>query len=97
MFLQGDSIMVVEPEKHRRVRTVGMHNFRMLTILNSELLHSSCSPIKILLSPGTSRSRQGKSSVVTKQIESILAGVPVHLKFTSDRINNFRVTVRDSN
>jgi hypothetical protein len=28
---------------------------------------------------------------MTKKVESILLGLPVHIKFRSDRINNFRV------
>ncbi|MFM7839550.1 MAG: outer membrane beta-barrel protein, partial [Chitinophagaceae bacterium] len=32
-----------------------------------------------------------ESELMTKRVESILLGLPVHLKFRSDRIGNFRV------
>ena len=33
----------------------------------------------------------GESKITKKTVESILLGIPVQLKFKSDRINNFRV------
>ena len=33
----------------------------------------------------------GEDSVATKQIQSLLLGFPLHVKFLSDRIGNFRV------
>ena len=92
MFLQGDSIMVVEPENTGGFGLSGMHNFRIADHLEfriaTQLMFSYKNLTYHLAHPDPAKEEQ---AVVTKQIESILAGVPVHLKFTSDRINNFRV------
>src|SRR5215471_627899 len=93
MFLQSDSVMVVEPENTGGFGLAGMHNFRIsdhleIRAIFPQLLFSYKNLTYHLSHPDPAKEEQ---PVVTKQIESILLGFPVHIKFLSDRINNFRV------
>jgi hypothetical protein len=92
-FLQNDSVMVVEPENIGGFGLAGMHTLRLsprfeIRAIFPQLLFSYKNLTYHLKYPDASKS---ESEVMTKRVESILLGLPVHLKFRSDRIGNFRV------
>jgi hypothetical protein len=92
-FMGQDSVMVVEPENTGGFGLAGMHTYRIsprfeLRAIFPQLLFSYKNLTYHLKYPDPSKEEQ---SVATKRIESILLGLPIHLKFRSDRINNFRV------
>jgi len=83
----------VEPENTGGFGLAGMHTYRIsprfeLRAIFPQLLFSYKNLTYHLKYPDPSKEEQ---SVATKRIESILLGLPIHLKFRSDRINNFRV------
>ena len=92
-FLGQDSIMVIDPENSGGFGLAGMHTYRLsnrfeLRAIFPQLLFSYKNIRYHLTYPDDSKEEQ---PVTTKRIESILLGLPVHLKFRSDRIDNFRV------
>ncbi|WEK37606.1 MAG: outer membrane beta-barrel protein [Candidatus Pseudobacter hemicellulosilyticus] len=92
-FLSQDSIMVVEPENMGGFGLAGIHTYRLsnrfeIRAIFPQLLFSYKNLTYHLPTPDNSREEQ---PVMTKRVESILLGLPVHLKFRSDRIGNFRV------
>jgi len=92
-FLQSDSVMVVDPENTGGFGLAGMHNFRIsdhleIRAIFPQLLFSYKNLTYHLSHPDPNLEEQ---PVMTKQVESILLGFPIHIKFLSDRINNFRV------
>lgn len=92
-FMQQDSISSVYPENNVGLGLGGMHTFRIsnrfearavfpqLLFVNQSLTYHLKYPDKF----------KGEKSVTTRSVESIRLGLPVQLKFRSDRINNFRV------
>lgn len=92
-FLGQDSVMVVEPENTGGFGLAGMHTYRLsprfeVRAIFPQLLFSYKNLTYHLKYPDPNKEEQ---PVVTKRVESILLGLPIHLKFRSDRINNFRV------
>jgi hypothetical protein len=92
-FLNEDSIMVVEPENTGGFGLAGMHTLRIsprfeIRAIFPQLLFSYKNLTYHIKYPDPLRDEQ---PVMTKKVESILLGLPVHLKFRSDRIGNFRV------
>jgi hypothetical protein len=93
-FLQSDSVLSVNPVNTGGFGLAGLHTFRLSShfefrVVFPQLMFSYKNltyNTKYPSSDGTQT--QG---VATKQIESILLGFPVQMKFLSDRINNFRV------
>jgi hypothetical protein len=90
-FLQSDSILTANPDNTGGLGIGGMHTFRISNhfearIVFPQLLFVNKSISYELKYPGT-----GETQFMKKNIESILLGVPIQLKFKSDRINNFRV------
>jgi hypothetical protein len=92
-FLQYDSVMVINPENTGGFGLAGIHTLRLsprfeVRAIFPQLLFSYRNLTYHLRYPDNSKDEQ---PVMTKRIESILLGLPVHVKFRSDRINNFRV------
>jgi hypothetical protein len=92
-FLSNDSVMVVEPENVGGFGLAGIHTFRLsprfeLRAIFPQLLFAYKNLTYHIKYPDASKN---ESAVMTKKVESILLGLPVHIKFRSDRINNFRV------
>ena len=92
-FLQGDSVMVVEPETTGGFGLAGMHTLRLsprfeLRAIFPQLLFAYKNLTYHIKYPDPNKN---ETPVMTKRVESILLGLPVHIKFRSDRINNFRV------
>jgi hypothetical protein len=92
-FLQSDSIMVINPENAGGIGLAGMHTYRLsprfeVRAIFPQLLFSYKNLTYHLKYPEPAREEQ---PILNKKIESILLGLPIHVKFRSDRINNFRV------
>ncbi len=92
-FLASDSVMVVEPENAGGFGLAGMHTYRLsprfeIRAIFPQLMFSYKNITYHLKYPNPAKEEQ---AVMTKRIESILLGLPIHVKFRSDRINNFRV------
>jgi hypothetical protein len=92
-FLQSDSVLVVNPENAGGIGLAGMHNYRIsprfeVRAIFPQLLFSYKNLTYHLKYPNSSKE---ESAVMSKKLESILLGLPVHIKFRSDRIDNFRV------
>ena len=93
LFLQSDSIMVVNPENSGGFGLAGMHTYRLsprfeVRAIFPQLMFSYKNLTYHLKYPDGSKEEQ---PIMTKRVESILLGLPIHLKFRSDRIHNFRV------
>src|SRR6185503_10759475 len=92
-FLSNDSVMVVEPENAGGFGLAGMHTLRLsprfeIRAIFPQLLFSYKNLTYHLKYPDPGKEEQ---AVMSKKLESILIGLPVHIKFRSDRIDNFRV------
>ncbi len=90
-FLQNDSVLSVNPLNTGGLGIGGMHTFRIsdhfeARVVFPQLLFVNKNIQYQLKYPGA-----GETAVMTKNVESILLGIPVQLKFRSDRIGNFRV------
>lgn len=92
-FLQSDSVMMINPENAGGIGLAGMHTYRLskrfeVRAIFPQLLFSYKNITYHLKYPDPAKEEQ---LVMNKKIESILVGLPVHIKFRSDRIDNFRV------
>jgi hypothetical protein len=92
-FLQSDTVMAVNPENAGGIGLAGMHTYRLsprfeVRAIFPQLLFSYKNLTYHLRYPDPAKEEQ---EVMNKKIESILIGLPVHIKFRSDRIGNFRV------
>lgn len=92
-FIGHDSIMVINPMNTGGFGLAGLHTYRLsprfeVRAIFPQLLFSYRNISYSLQSPDD---RREELPVTQKRIESILLGLPVHLKFRSDRIENFRV------
>lgn len=92
-FLQYDSVMAVNPENVGGFGLAGMHTYRLsprfeVRAIFPQLLFSYKNLTYHLKYPDGAKEEQ---SIMTKKVESIVLGLPVHVKFRSDRIDNFRV------
>ncbi len=92
-FLGQDSVMVINPENRGGFGLAGIHTYRLsrrfeVRAIFPQLLFSYKNVSYHLTYPDEFRD---ELPVTSKKIESILLGLPVHLKFRSDRIGNFRV------
>ncbi len=92
-FMFHDSVSVINPLNSGGFGLAGMHTLRLsdrfevraifpqLIFAYKDIEYHLKTPDQFL----------GEQPVVSKRLESIQLGLPVHLKFRSDRINNFRV------
>lgn len=92
-FLQSDSVMAVNPENAGGIGLAGMHTYRLsprfeVRAIFPQLLFSYKNLTYHLKYPDPVKEEQ---MTMNKKVESILLGLPIHLKFRSDRIDNFRV------
>jgi hypothetical protein len=90
-FLKSDSILSVNPLNTGGFGLAGMHTLKIsphfeFRVVFPQLMFSYKNLRYNLEDPST-----GQQTEVTKQVESILLGFPVQIKFLSDRIGNFRV------
>ncbi|HLA52482.1 MAG TPA: outer membrane beta-barrel protein [Flavitalea sp.] len=94
-FLQSDTILSVDPMSSGGIGLAGMHTLRLsprfeLRAIFPQLLFSNKVLNYSLKYPDGNKEEQ---PFMSKRVESILLGLPVHLKFRSDRIDNFRVYI----
>src|SRR5258708_40098603 len=90
-FLQSDSILYVNPGNTGGFGVSGMFTFRLADHLEfrfafPEFIFASNSISYHVKYPPT-----GEQTLPTNQIQPHLLGFPAHVKFLSDRLNNFRV------
>ncbi|HUR10776.1 MAG TPA: outer membrane beta-barrel protein [Flavitalea sp.] len=92
LFLQSDSITAVNPENSGGFGLAGMHTYRLsprfeVRAVFPQLMFSYKNLTYHVKYPD---GRKDEQPIMTKKVESILLGLPLHLKFRSDRIENFR-------
>ncbi len=92
-FLGNDSVLSVNPLNTGGFGLAGIHTLRLskrfeIRAIFPQLLFSYKNLTYNLKYPNKAND---EDTFVTKQVESILLGLPVHFKFRSDRIGNFRV------
>jgi Outer membrane protein beta-barrel domain len=90
-FLQDDSVLVTNPLNNMGFGIGGMHTFRISNrfearVVFPQLLFVNKSILYHLKYPNSDETTE-----MTKNVESILFGIPVQIKLKSDRIHNFRV------
>lgn len=93
IFLQRDSVNATSPQNTMGLGLGGMFTLRLSNRFEAraifpQLLFVNKAITYTLKYPNT---LYEETPVMTKNIESILLGLPLQLKFRSDRINNFRV------
>jgi hypothetical protein len=93
LFLQRDSVQVINPENNGGFGLAGIHTLHLskhfeARVIFPQLLFSYKNISYHLKYPDPTKD---ETPIMSKKIESILLGIPVHLKFRSDRIGNFRV------
>jgi hypothetical protein len=90
-FLQSDSVLSVNPQNTGGFGLAGMHTFHLSTHFEARIVFPELMFSYKNLTYDIKYPVNGQQGVATKQVESILLGFPVQIKFLSDRINNFRV------
>lgn len=93
-FLQSDTLLSVNPLSSGGIGLAGMNNFVISPRFSIRAALSFMLSSKALeYSVKYPDASLEETPITTKRVETITCGVPVHLKFRSDRINNFRVYV----
>ena len=88
-FLERDTIMSVESINSTGINLAWLVNLRM-----GEHFDLRLHPLDLTFSEKAflyDENFTGESSLVEKKVQSITMSFPVHIKFSSDRINNFKV------
>lgn len=92
-FIGNDTVLSINPLNTGGFGIAGLHTLRLskrweIRAIFPQLLFSYKNLTYNLKYPNGSLE---EDTFMTKQVESILLGLPIHLKFRSDRIGNFRV------
>lgn len=90
-FLESDSVLVSSPENAAGVGLGGMHTFKLSNRFSARVVFPQLLFVNKSIRYNLTYPTTGESKEMIKSIESILLGVPIQLKFQSDRIGNFRV------
>jgi hypothetical protein len=90
-FLQTDSVLSVTPGNSGGFGVSGMFTFRIANHLEFRVAFPEFIFASNTLAYHVNYPPPGETNIATKQIQSLLLGFPAHVKFLSDRINNFRV------
>ena len=90
-FLQSDSVLYVNPLNTGGFGVSGMFTFHVMDHLEFRLAFPEFIFASNTLAYHVNYPPAGETNLATKQIQSLLLGFPAHVKFLSDRINNFRV------
>jgi hypothetical protein len=90
-FLQSDSVLYVNPLNTGGFGVSGMFTFHVMDHLEFRLAFPEFIFASNTLAYHVNFPPAGETTLATKQIQSLLLGFPAHVKFLSDRINNFRV------
>jgi hypothetical protein len=91
MFLQSDSVLVSSPENSGGIGLGGMHTFRLSDRFEFRVVFPQLLFVNKAITYDTRDFADGSVKEEKKNIESILFGIPLQVKFRSDRIGNFRV------
>jgi hypothetical protein len=90
VFLQRDTIMDVESVNNAGINLAWLVNMRM-----SDHFDLRLHPLDLTFSEKTFIYRENyagtDTSITEKKVSSITLAFPIHIKFSSDRINNFKV------
>ena len=90
-FLQADTVLSVYPENTGGIGIGGMHTFRLGSHWDARVVFPQLLFANKVITYELKYPESGESAVTKKTIESILLGLPIQVKYKSDRINNFRV------
>jgi len=90
-FLQNDSVLSVYPENTGGIGIGGMHTFKLGSHWDARIVFPQLLFANKVVTYELKYPQSGESAVTKKTIESILLGIPIQIKYKSDRINNFRV------
>src|ERR1700742_1488478 len=90
-FLQSDSVLSVTPGNSGGFGVSGMFTFKLANHLEFRFAFPEFIFASNNLTYHVNYPPAGETTLATKQIQSLLLGFPAHVKFLSDRINNFRV------
>ncbi len=90
-FLQSDTVLSVYPENTFGLGLGGMHTFKLGSHWDARIVFPQLLFANKVITYNLKYPESGESPVTRKTIESILLGIPVQIKYKSDRINNFRV------
>jgi len=90
-FLQSDTVLSVYPENTGGIGIGGMHTFRIGSHWDARVVFPQLLFANKVITYQLKYPESGEAPVTKKTIESILLGIPVQIKYKSDRINNFRV------
>jgi hypothetical protein len=90
-FLMRDTVFTVNPDNTIGLGLGGMHTFRISERLEARVVFPQLLFVNKSITYNLNYPDRFEGSTVTKNVESILIGVPVQLKLRSDRIGNFRV------
>ena len=91
-LLASDSILSINPENTGGFGLAGLHTFNINKHLEFRVVFPQLMFSYKNLTYSTTFPN-GQQTVATKQIESILLGFPLQVKFLSDRMQNFRFYV----
>ncbi len=90
-FLASDTVLSVYPENTGGLGIGGMHTFKIGSHWDARIVFPQLLFANKVITYQLKYPQSGESAITKKTIESILLGVPVQIKYKSDRINNFRV------
>ena len=90
-FLQTDTVLSVYPENTGGIGIGGMHTFKLGSHWDARVVFPQLLFANKVITYELKYPESGESAVTKKTIESILLGIPIQVKYKSDRINNFRV------
>ena len=90
-FLQSDSVLYVNPLNTGGFGVSGMFTFHVMDHLEFRIAFPEFIFASNSLSYHVNYPPAGETTLATKQVQSLLLGFPAHVKFLSDRIDNFRV------
>jgi hypothetical protein len=90
-MIQTDSILAVNPLNTGGFGLAGLHTFHIDKHLEFRIVFPQLMFSYKNLSYSIDFNQTSPPATATKQVESILLGFPIQVKFMSDRINNFRV------
>ena len=92
-FLQSDSVLVTSPENTTGIGLGGMITVRLSNRFEARAIFPQLLFVNKTITYNLKypNSLYEEQTVMKKNVESILLGLPLQVKFRSDRINNFRV------
>lgn len=90
-FLQSDTVLSVYPENVGGLGIGGMHTFKLGSHWDARVIFPQLLFANKMITYQLKYPQNGETTLMQKPVESILLGIPVQIKYKSDRINNFRV------